>query len=199
MVFRALAGVAIFSLNTGVGTSQSNSTAAAMDRYLQPYVRGNSFAGEVLVERNGSTIFESSYSFADRGQHVRNTPATPRASMSMQFTAAAVLRLADKGLLKLDDHVGNFVSGIPGAEKITIRDLLTERSGLTLRWPSGAVSSLIPVDGDYFRRSLLLGSDQDWTRSIPTRHHTRLWFLARNADYPRVASVSVTQVGDLQY
>jgi CubicO group peptidase (beta-lactamase class C family) len=48
----------------------------------------------------------------------------------MQFTAAAVLRLVDKGLIKLDDHVGEFVPGIPGAEKITIRDLLVERSGL---------------------------------------------------------------------
>jgi CubicO group peptidase (beta-lactamase class C family) len=103
-----------------------------MDRYLQPYVRGNNFAGQVLVERNGKIIFEGSYSFADREQRVRNTPATRFhvASMSMQFTAAAVLRLADMGSLGLDDHVGNFVSGIPGADKIRIRDLLTERSGL---------------------------------------------------------------------
>jgi CubicO group peptidase (beta-lactamase class C family) len=50
--------------------------------------------------------------------------------MSMQFTAGAVLRLVDAGKVTLDEHIGDFVPGIEGAYKITIRDLLTERSGL---------------------------------------------------------------------
>jgi len=48
----------------------------------------------------------------------------------MQFTAAAVLRLSATGLLGLDDRVGDFAPGIEGADKITIRELLIERSGL---------------------------------------------------------------------
>src|SRR5215471_4383399 len=113
MSFRALVGVAIVSFCAGVGIAQSNSSAAAaMDRYLQPYVRGDNFTGQVLVERNGDIIFEGSYGFADREQRTRNTPATRFhiASLSMQFTSAAVLRLVDTGSLRLDDHVGNFVS-----------------------------------------------------------------------------------------
>jgi D-alanyl-D-alanine carboxypeptidase len=112
--------------------AQSKSTAAAIDAYLQPYVRGNNLSGEVLVEKNGKIFFEKSYGFAKREQRILNTPATwfHIASMSMQFTAAAVLRLVDMGSLKLDDQAGTFVSGIPEADKITIRDLLTERSGL---------------------------------------------------------------------
>src|SRR5207237_7535937 len=50
--------------------------------------------------------------------------------LSMQFTAAAAFRLVDEGQLSLDTSVGEFVPGIKGAEKITVRDLLTERSGL---------------------------------------------------------------------
>jgi CubicO group peptidase (beta-lactamase class C family) len=50
--------------------------------------------------------------------------------MSMQFTAAAILRLVDSGSLRLDDHVTDLIPGIEGADKISIRDLLTERSGL---------------------------------------------------------------------
>ena len=50
--------------------------------------------------------------------------------MSMQFTAAAIMRLVDNGSISLTEHVADFVSGIEGGEKITIRDLLTERSGL---------------------------------------------------------------------
>jgi len=48
----------------------------------------------------------------------------------MQFTAAAVLRLVDQGAISLDTRVGGIVPGITGGGKITVRDLLMERSGL---------------------------------------------------------------------
>ena len=112
--------------------AQNSSSAAAIDAYIQPYVRSANFAGQVLVEKNGKIIFEKAYGFADREHHVANTNATQFhiASMSMQFTAAAVLRLVDTGSISLDEQIGDFVPDIEGADKITIRDLLTERSGL---------------------------------------------------------------------
>lgn len=113
--------------------AQSNATATDIDAYLQPYIRSGNFAGDVLVEKDGKLIFEKAYGLADRERQISNTPATRFhiASMSMQFTAAAVLRLVDRGAIKLDDHVGDIVPGLPGADKITVRHLLTERSGLS--------------------------------------------------------------------
>ncbi len=104
----------------------------AIDSYLNPYVRSGNFAGDVLVERNGRVIFERAYGFADQEKRVRNTSTTRFhiASISMQFTAAAVLRLVDKGSISLSTHVSELVSGIAGGDKIMIRDLLMERSGL---------------------------------------------------------------------
>jgi len=132
MFLKPLLGVAVFSFNAAIGSAQSGSTAGAMGAYLQPYVHSGNFAGDVLVERNGRIVFERSYGFADRELRIHNTPATRFhiASMSMQFTAGAVLRLVDAGSISLDEPVGNFVPGISGADRITIRDLLTERSGL---------------------------------------------------------------------
>jgi CubicO group peptidase (beta-lactamase class C family) len=132
MSLRFLAVLAIISFCAGVSVAQSNSTAAAINGYLQPYVRSNNFAGDVLVERNGKIAFEKSFSFADWKHCILNARATRFhiASMSMQFTAAAILRLVDQGSIKLDDRVGDFAPRIPGSEKITVRDLLTERSGL---------------------------------------------------------------------
>jgi CubicO group peptidase (beta-lactamase class C family) len=111
--------------------AEDNSTAA-IDDYLQPYVQTQNFSGVVLVEKSGRVIFEKAYGFADREQRLGNTPETRFhiASMSMQFTAAAILRLADQGSIRLDEHASDFVRGVEGADKITIRDLLTERSGL---------------------------------------------------------------------
>jgi CubicO group peptidase (beta-lactamase class C family) len=48
----------------------------------------------------------------------------------MQFTAAAILRLVDEGRITLDSAVGDLLPETVGADKITIRHLLTERSGL---------------------------------------------------------------------
>src|SRR5580765_6731291 len=127
-----LATVIYLAFCIGESQGQARFSAAAVDTYLQSYVRTNNFAGTVVVEKNGTILFQKAYGLADREHRVENTPATRFhiASMSMQFTAGAVLRLVDQGLIKLDDHVGEFVPGIPGAEQITIRDLLVERSGL---------------------------------------------------------------------
>jgi len=124
----------VFAFVVCVGSSmaQSNSTAAAIDAYIQPYVQSGNFAGQVLVEKSGKVLVEKAYGFADREHGVRNSAETRFhiASMSMQFTAAAALRLVDAGSISLDEHVGEFAPGIAGADQITIRDLLTERSGL---------------------------------------------------------------------
>ncbi|HXW89586.1 MAG TPA: serine hydrolase domain-containing protein [Terriglobales bacterium] len=132
MFLKPLVGVAVLFFCAGLGSAQSNSLAEAMGAYLEPYVDSGNFAGDILVERNGRIVFERSYGFADRERRIHNTPATRFhiASMSMQFTAGAVLRLVDAGSIRLDELVGTIVPGISGADRITIRDLLTERSGL---------------------------------------------------------------------
>jgi CubicO group peptidase (beta-lactamase class C family) len=132
MCLRPLAIIVIIAFADGVSVAQSNSTGTTIDSYLQPYVQSRNFAGGVLVEKSGTVIFEKAYGFADRQHRIRNTAKTQFhiASMSMQFTAAAVLRLVDAGSISLDEHIGDFIRGIEGGDKITVRDLLTDRSGL---------------------------------------------------------------------
>jgi D-alanyl-D-alanine carboxypeptidase len=62
------------------------------------------------------------------------TPATLQmrysiGSISKQFTAAAVLLLAEDGKLSLDDHVAKYLPGLTRADDITIRQLLSHTSG----------------------------------------------------------------------
>jgi CubicO group peptidase (beta-lactamase class C family) len=110
----------------------STPIAAQIDRYVQPYSETANFSGVVRVTNAGHVVFEKAYGRADREHAVPNTLKTSFhiASLSMQFTTAAILRLVDTGALSLDERVGNLANGISGAEKITIRDLLTQRSGL---------------------------------------------------------------------
>jgi CubicO group peptidase (beta-lactamase class C family) len=107
--------------------------SALIDAYVRPYVRSNNFSGQVLVVRGGNVAFAGAYGDADRERHIANTLSTPMhvASLSMQFTAAAVLRLIDAGLLTLDTRVASIVPSVRGGDSITIRNLLEQRSGLS--------------------------------------------------------------------
>lgn len=52
------------------------------------------------------------------------------ASISKTFVATVVLQLVEEGALSLDDHLGQFVSGIPNGDEITIRQLLNMSGGI---------------------------------------------------------------------
>ena len=78
-------------------------------------------------------MLESAYGMADLEHGVANRPDTifEAGSVSKQFTAAAVLLLAEDGKLSLDDPVRKYIPELPDyAASITIRQMLHHTSGL---------------------------------------------------------------------
>ena len=63
------------------------------------------------------------------------TARYPIASVSKQFTAAAILLLAEEGRLSLDDKVAKYLPELTDADKVTIRQLLSHTSGYRDYWP----------------------------------------------------------------
>lgn len=87
----------------------------------------------VLLLHNGRTVIRRGYGLADLEQGAPVTPATNfrLASVTKQFTAAAILLLAEDGRLGLDDPARNWLPTLPAATgAVTIRQLLTHTSGL---------------------------------------------------------------------
>ena len=82
---------------------------------------------------HGKVVLEYAEGFADVEAKMPCTPETNfrMASVSKQFTATAILLLADRGKLSLDDKLTKFFPGFPryGA-KITVKQLLVHTSGL---------------------------------------------------------------------
>jgi CubicO group peptidase (beta-lactamase class C family) len=117
------------------GRAESNSNAdrgRAIDHLMSAY-QGNVPGASVLLIRNGKTVFRRSYGMADLEHHVAATPATNYrlASVTKQFTAAAILLLAQEKRLSLDDRLGKWLPSLPPATTpITLRQLLTHSSGL---------------------------------------------------------------------
>ena len=72
------------------------------------------------------------------------TPATPEmrygiGSISKQFTASAILLLAQEGKLSLDDRVSRWLPDLTRANDITVRQLLSMTSGYQDYWPQDYV------------------------------------------------------------
>jgi CubicO group peptidase (beta-lactamase class C family) len=59
----------------------------------------------------------------------------PVASISKQFTAAAILLLVEEGKMSLDDKVGKYLPTLTAANTITVRELLGHTSGYRDFWP----------------------------------------------------------------
>jgi CubicO group peptidase (beta-lactamase class C family) len=82
---------------------------------------------------DGAPIVRRAYGLSDVEHGAAATPATNYrlASMTKQFTAAAVLLLAEDGRLSIDDPVRGWLPTLPdAAQGMTIRHLLTHRSGI---------------------------------------------------------------------
>jgi CubicO group peptidase (beta-lactamase class C family) len=65
----------------------------------------------------------------------RKTPVTPNTrfaigSVSKQFAAASILLLAERHRLSLDDKLAAYLPAMPNADRITVRELLNQTSGL---------------------------------------------------------------------
>ena len=87
----------------------------------------------VGIVRNGKLVVSRGYGLADMEAEEKVTPETAflLASMSKQFTAAAILMLAAEGKLSIDDPVSKYVEGTPAAwSGITLRHLLGHQSGI---------------------------------------------------------------------
>ena len=131
-IYYIVVAIVVLSVGHGLGADSDPALINRIDSYLEPYVQSGNFSGAVLVSKEGKILLEKAYGLADRERKAPNEKTTRFhiASVSMQFTATAVLRLVDKGALRLNDSVGAYSVGITGAERITVRDLLTEKSGL---------------------------------------------------------------------
>jgi CubicO group peptidase (beta-lactamase class C family) len=87
----------------------------------------------VLVAKSGEIIYEKAFGMANLELNVpMHTNAVFRiGSNTKQFTAAAILKLAEEGKLSLEDDITKFVPDYPSkGKRITIKQLLGHTSGI---------------------------------------------------------------------
>jgi CubicO group peptidase (beta-lactamase class C family) len=132
--------IVLLAALSGTGAAQQplpDSTRIALNRVFANWTHTDGPGCAVAVSRRGQTIFENGYGMANLETSTPITPASVFhvASVSKQFTAAAVTLLARDGKLSLDDDIRKHLPEIPDyGHRITIRHLLTHTSGLRDQW-----------------------------------------------------------------
>lgn len=105
---------------------------AAVDAIFRDYT-GDVPGASVIVIRDGRVVLKKAYGLANLEEKRKATPKTNYrlASVTKQFTATAILILAEQDKLLLDDPLSKFFPDFPayGAE-IPVRHLLNHTSGL---------------------------------------------------------------------
>jgi CubicO group peptidase (beta-lactamase class C family) len=103
-----------------------------MEQYLRAAESTGRFHGAVLVSKNGKVLVDKGYGWmnaeskAVANQHTRYQIG----SVTKQFTATIILKLAEQGKLTLSDKLEQYFPGLPNGKEITIEHLLTHTSGL---------------------------------------------------------------------
>ncbi len=125
-----------------------------VDQLFRDYT-GNVPGASIVVVRGDRVVLAKSYGLANVEEHIAATPDTHYrlASVTKQFTAAAILTLAQQGRLSIDDSIGRWLPSLhPYADAITIRHLLTHSSGLIDYEDVMAASTTVPLkDADVLR------------------------------------------------
>ena len=118
----------------GPAASATTRTPASLDALLTGGPLRDRIApgAQMAVWRGGRPLYARGYGWADLETQ---TPVTPQSvfrigSLTKQFTAAALLLLAEDGVLSLDDPLARFMPEFPRAADLPLRRMMNHTAGL---------------------------------------------------------------------
>lgn len=135
-----------FNSLIAVGQSRTRLTSE-FDRIISSEFKAEEPGGVVLVAREGQIIYEKAFGLANVELNVpmRAGMIFNIGSMTKQFTAVAVLRLAEQGKLSFQDEITKYLPDYPvGGQKITVENLLTHTAGI----PASAPEAMTRLQGE---------------------------------------------------
>ena len=110
-----------------------NPSSQNVDAIFAEFDRPGSVGCALGVAQNGEFLYRKGYGYANLDWDIPITPTTVFyvGSVSKQFTAAAIVLLAQEGVLSLDDNIRQYVPEMPDYyPQVTIRHVLHHTSGV---------------------------------------------------------------------
>jgi CubicO group peptidase (beta-lactamase class C family) len=106
---------------------------SSIDSYLKAQAVKGKLNGNVLVVKNGKTVYENSFGFSDGSKSTKLTKEFrfDLGSVYKEFPAVSIMQLQEKGLLNVEDKIDQYLIDLPSwSTKISIKNLLQYTSGL---------------------------------------------------------------------
>jgi CubicO group peptidase (beta-lactamase class C family) len=107
---------------------------AKLDRFFDRFAEKNKAMGSLTIVKDGKVLYTRAIGYSQiNGTEKKPLTAANRfriASITKTFTAVMILQLVEEGKLKLTDTLDKFFPQVPNAQKITILQILSHRSGI---------------------------------------------------------------------
>lgn len=204
-----LALLVMLFINQLTGQAKGNGEFKSIDSLLQYYCDSNYIphANVVIINENGQ-VFKKAYGYKNS-----NTKETLKlddifrySSLTKLITSIAVMQLVDNGLIKLDDPVEKYIGSFknltvldtinhetleyishPAQNKITIRDLLANTSGIVygpVMYPNlGLLYKQHGIDMGYDTSAITLKEKINQLAKFPILHEPKhKWTYGFNYD-----------------
>ncbi|RZL13842.1 MAG: class A beta-lactamase-related serine hydrolase, partial [Pedobacter sp.] len=124
----------VFALFLFINTfSNAQTFEAKIDSLISSVFKDkNGPGGTFLIAKNGKPVYQKSFGKAnvELGIDLNNESIFQLGSITKQFTAVAILTLAEQGKLNLQSPIKNYIPDYPNGENITVHHLLTHTSGI---------------------------------------------------------------------
>jgi CubicO group peptidase (beta-lactamase class C family) len=132
------------------GPATKATASAQVDALFAPLKQGIQPGAGVLVVWRGAIVHQAAYGYANVEERVPlSVDSTFRLdSVSKQFTAMAIMLLAQDGRLKYDDPIAHYLPELAGYPGITVRNLLNHTGGLPEYYDDIDTSKGWPTNAD---------------------------------------------------
>jgi D-alanyl-D-alanine carboxypeptidase len=107
---------------------------AKLDQFFDRLAEKNKAMGSLIIAKDGKVVYTRAIGYAQVDATIKK-PLTAAsrfriASITKTYTAVMILQLVEEGKLKLTDTLDKFFPQVPNAQKITILQILSHRSGI---------------------------------------------------------------------
>lgn len=165
-----------------------------MKENMDKTLKKKDFEGIVYLTQNGSAVYQSATGKDENGDDLTVDTTMLIGSVSKQFCAAAIMLLRDQGKLSVDDTLDKYFPEYSNGKDITLKNLLSMRSGIPDMVNEGKVDGISSDKTDAENTALI----KEWIFSQPLFFEPDSSYAYSNSNYFLLGNI-VEQVSGQTY
>ena len=172
--------------------TKTEMTPDEIKAHIDAILKKKKYEGIVYLTQNGKVVYESATGKDETGNNLTVSSSMYIGSVSKQFCATAIMMLKEQGKLSVDDTLDKYFPDYQYGKDITIKNLLTMRSGIP--------ESPLEESYDFFENTSELNTEPylNWIFNMPLNFEPDTDYEYSNPNY-LILSCIVEQVSGQNY